>query len=248
MGLLKKEHFVCIDCEATGLDLEKDRIIEIAAVKFSFDHNLDTFESLVNPQMRISPEAEAVHHISLDMLKDQLTIEAILPSFFTFIAGHIVVGHGIYFDLNLIKNEAQRCQLSFSFPNLVIDTLRLARLYGESPNNSLEVLRDHFNIDFETAHRALGDVLVTIEVFKKLSSSFLTTESIFERLKKPILMKAMPLGKYKGRKFSEIPDDYLRWSEHQNFDEDLLFSIKTELKKRKGKVSFEQASNPFREL
>ena len=47
-----------------------------------------------------------------------------------------------------------------------IDTLRMARLYGESPINSLERLRQHFNIAAEGAHRAMSDVIVNIEVFK----------------------------------------------------------------------------------
>ena len=40
MGFLNKETFICVDCELTGLDLEKDRIIEVAVVKFTFDNIL----------------------------------------------------------------------------------------------------------------------------------------------------------------------------------------------------------------
>ena len=65
----------------------------------------------------------------------------------------------------------------------------------------LEKLREHFNIEPEGAHRAMSDVIVNISVFKYLSQSFKTTEQLLERLKKPILLKTMPLGKYKGRPF-----------------------------------------------
>jgi DNA polymerase-3 subunit epsilon len=124
----------------------------------------------------------------------------------------------------------------------------MARLYGESPVNSLEKLREHFNIAAEGAHRAMNDVVVNIEVFKFLSSKFKTTEQLVERLKKPILLKKMPLGKHKGRPFGEIPIEYLLWAANKDFDQDLLFSIKSELKKRKTGNQFRQASNPFSSL
>jgi DNA polymerase-3 subunit epsilon len=58
----------------------------------------------------------------------------------------------------------------------------------------------------------------------------------------------MPLGKHKGRPFSEIPHEYLQWAANKDFDQDLTFSIRSELKKRKSGNLFKQASNPFSEL
>jgi DNA polymerase-3 subunit epsilon len=51
----------------------------------------------------------------------------------------------------------------------------------------------------------MNDVLVNIEVFKDLTANFKTTEQLKERLSKPILLKAMPLGKHKGRSFGIFP-------------------------------------------
>ena len=87
-----------------------------------------------------------------------------------------------------------------------------------------------------------------IEVFKHLSRKFKTTEEALKRFKKPIQLKTMPLGKHKGRSFHDIPIEYLRWAAHQNFDQDLLFSLRSELKKRKSGNLFSQATNPFSEL
>ena len=67
-------------------------------------------------------------------------------------------------------------------------------------------------------------------------------------LEKPILLKAMPLGKHKGRLMKEIPVEYLRWAVNKDFDQDLLFSIRTELKRRKSGNQFSQSSNPFSTL
>ena len=61
-------------------------------------------------------------------------------------------------------------------------------------------------------------------------------------------MKYMPLGKHKGRQFGEIPLQYLQWAAHMDFDQDLLFTIRSELKKRKKGTGFKQVTNPFGDL
>ncbi len=249
MGLLSKDSFICLDCETTGLTPKTDRIIEVAIVRFNFTQILDSFETLVDPEGPISPESMAIHHITNEMVQGKPKIQDILPHILECIGKDIIVGHGINNDLAFLSAACEQhaipCHLH---QRSFIDTLRLARLYGKSPINSLEKLRQHFNIAEEGAHRAMSDVIVNIEVFKHLCQSYKTTDEILERLKRPILLKAMPLGKHKGRLFSEIPIQYLQWAVHQDFDQDLIFSLKTELKQRKQGTRFNQAINPFAEL
>jgi len=249
MGLLSKDTFICLDCESTGLDEENDRIIEIAAVKFTFDKHIEKKETLVNPEMPIPELSQSIHNISDEMVIGKPKIKEVLPEFLEFIDNHIIVGHKIGFDLTLIHFEAERVGLTTNLRTTkYIDTLRLARLYGECPINSLEKLREHFNIPAEGAHRAMNDVVINIEVFKHLASSFKTTESLMKRLEAPVKLKNMPLGKHKGRRFEEIPIEYLRWAANKDFDQDLLFSIRSELNNRKKGKSFEQSANPFSSL
>ncbi|MCB1081885.1 MAG: DUF3820 family protein [Chlamydiia bacterium] len=249
MGLVTKDTFICFDCEATGLDPEKDRLIEIAAAKFTSEGIIDQCEDLINPGILIPQHTIEIHHITDEMVKDKPSIDSVIKKYLDFIGDHIVVGHAIPFDLALLNAEAKRIGMQTNLnQQRYIDTLRLARLYGESPTNSLESLRKHFNIKAEGAHRAMSDVVVNIEVFKYLSQKFRTTEEILKRLEKPIALKLMPLGKHKGRPFREVPVEYLRWAANQNFDQDLLFSIRSELKKRKQGNLFSQASNPFADL
>jgi DNA polymerase-3 subunit epsilon len=249
MGLLNKDIFICLDCETTGLDPKNDRIIEIAVTKFTFTEILEKFETLIDPECLIPEASIAIHHISQEMVKGKPKILEALPQVAKMTDKHIVVGHGIKLDLNFLSESAKRCQFPSSFDSTpTIDTLRLARLYGESPTNSLEKLREHFNIEPEGAHRAMSDVTVNISVFKYLAQSFKTTEQLLERLKKPILLKTMPLGKYKGRPFNEISLEYLQWASHADFDQDLLFSVRTELQKRKKGDRFLEATNPFSQL
>lgn len=249
MGLLHKDTFLCLDCETTGLEPNQDQIIEIAVVKFNFDTILESFETLIDPQTPISEVSITIHHITDTMVQGKPKIQEVLPKVFSMIDKHIIIGHGIPTDLAFLNYAAQRHQIPTSIhSHIFIDTLRLARLYGESPTNSLQKLRQHFNIPEEGAHRAMNDVMVNIEVFKRLTHQFKTTEQVLERLKSPILLKTMPLGKHKGRSFGTIPVEYLTWAVHQKFDQDLLFSLKTELKKRKKGNQFGQAANPFANL
>ncbi len=249
MKLINKETFVCLDCESTGLDAASDQIIELAAIKFTFEQTLDSYETLVDPCCPIPEASIVIHNITEQMVQGKPKIKEALPKFLNTIGNYPIVGHGVSFDIDLIHNAAKKfhvpCEIKAS---PMIDTLRLARLYGESPKNSLEKLRQHFNIQDEGAHRAMSDVIVNIEVFKRLSTKFKTLNALLERLKKPILLKSMPLGKHKLRPFNEIPIEYLYWAAKQNFDEDLLYSLRLEIKKRKKGNLYSQVTNPFSSL
>lgn len=249
MPHLKDITFVCIDCESTGLDTEHDRIIEIACSTFTLSSTVASFETLVDPCRPIPAEVIAIHHIDETMVAGKPKIDQVLPEVLKLVSRFPIVGHGISFDVELIEKACRRANIPCSIrSNLSFDTLRLARLYGESPSNSLEVLRQHFNIQEEGAHRAMNDVVVNIQVFKKLSTSFSTLAELEQALKRPIAMKFMPLGKHKGRLMKELPLDYLLWAARQDFDQDLLFSLRSEINRRKKGHSFNQSANPFSNL
>lgn len=249
MGYLDKEVFICIDCETTGLDPQQDRVIEVAVVKFTMHEILEKFETLIDPQCDIPVSSIAIHNITPDMVQGKPTLDAVVPEILALTKRHIIVGHGINFDIECIALGADKAGVTHTLRhNRQLDTLRMARLYGDSPNNSLQQLRKHFNVEFEGAHRAMGDVLVNIEVFRYLAKRYKTTDQLFEVLSRPIQMKNMPLGPHKGRLLKEIPLEYLRWAAHKDFDQDLLFSLRSELKRRKQGGGFNQISNPFSNL
>jgi DNA polymerase-3 subunit epsilon len=249
MPRLQDVKFVCLDVEATGLDCSQDRILELAAVRFTLSQMEDEFESLVDPEREIPKESIRIHNISQEMVAGKPKIGDLLPEFLAFVGLDVIVGHGIDFDIDIIMHEAKRvgCPCSLD-KNASIDTLRLARLYGQSPTNSLAVLRQHFNIADEGAHRAKSDVIVNVQVFRHLVRPFKSLEEIQRSLAKPILMKMMPLGKHKGRRFSDMPIEYLLWAARQKFDNDLLFSLRSEIQRRKKRASFQDAVNPFHTL
>lgn len=241
-----KTVFVCLDCETTGLDAQQDRVIEVAAVRFTFDNIQSEFESLIDPEILIPESSIVFHHITQDMVAGKPKINEVIPELLELIGNHIIIGHGIGFDVQLIINAAARYGIPCTLQNnRTLDTLRMARLYGESPINSLEQLRRHFNIESEGAHRAMSDVIVNMEVFKYLAKQYKTTDQIFEALLRPIQFKLMPLGKHKGRLLKEIPIEYLLWAARQEYDRDLLFSLRSEINRRKKGNLFSQSGNPF---
>lgn len=246
---IEKQKFVCIDCETTGLDAVQDRVIEVAVMCFDGSQVFAQMESLINPECIIPESSIAFHHITPDMVADKPKLVEILPQILEMVGQNIIIGHSVSFDIEILAVAAERhgipCKIR---QNPVIDTLRMARLYGESPINSLEHLRMHFNIPLEGAHRAMSDVIVNREVFKHLAKKFKTTEQLFDALSRPILMASMPFGKHKGRLFKDIPLQYLQWIVTKDFDQDLMFSIRSELKRRKKGNLFNQSANPFNNL
>lgn len=249
MAYLDKEVFVCMDCETTGLDAQKDSVIEVAVALFTMHEVLEQFETLIDPQCEIPESSIAIHNITPDMVKGKPTLDKVIPDILKIIKRHIIIGHGVHFDIECIALFADKVNIPHTLrQNRQLDTLRMARLYGESPNNSLEQLRKHFNIEFEGAHRAMNDVVVNVEVFRFLAKRYKTTEQLFDILSRPVQLKNMPLGPHKGRPLKEVPIEYLRWAAHKDFDQDLLFSIRSELKRRKQGGSFSQAFNPFSTL
>ena len=61
---MKKQTFVCVDLELTGLSVETDRIIEVAVAKFNLEEIFSTYETLVDPETAIPEASMAIHHIS----------------------------------------------------------------------------------------------------------------------------------------------------------------------------------------
>lgn len=247
--MLEDEVFVCLDCETTGLDSQIDQIIEVGLCRFSFKEIFEEYESLVDPQCPIPESSMEFHHITQEMVQGKPKIHEIVPKVLTFIGKHIIIGHGIAFDIELIAIAADKAGIPHTLrSNRILDTLRMARLYGESPTNSLEQLRKHFNIQFEGPHRAMSDVTVNREVFKYLANRYKTVDQLFNALSKPIQMKTMPLGKHKGRPIKELPLQYLQWAASKNFDQDLLFTLRSEINRRKKGNLFSQGTNPFLNL
>jgi DNA polymerase-3 subunit epsilon len=162
--------YTVFDTETTGLDPSQgDEIIAIGAVRIVNGRLLsdETFEQLIDPRRPLSPASIAVHGITPERLGGQPTIEAVLPRFHRFVEDTVLIGHNAAFDLRFLQLKEAPTGVVFDQP--VLDTLLLsALLHPHQESHSLEAIAQRLGVEIVERHTALGDALVTAEVFLRM--------------------------------------------------------------------------------
>ena len=101
------------------------------------------------------------------MLIDQPEIKEILPKFLEFISGSILVAHNASFDVGFLKAEAKRLNIELEWSAFC--TLKLARTFlANLESKSLDAVSKHYGFVFESRHRAIGDVKVTVSFLQRI--------------------------------------------------------------------------------
>lgn len=168
---LKNNVIVCFDLETTGLDASVNEIIEIGAVKIINGKITETFSCLVKPKGIIDETITNITGITNDMVKNCYSIEQVLPDFYKFSRGAVLVAHNINFDYNFINIVGNKN--GYKFDNLQQDTLYLARTYIKGLKNyKLKTVADKLSVSLENAHRAVHDAIAAAEIFIKLTEYF----------------------------------------------------------------------------
>jgi DNA polymerase III epsilon subunit family exonuclease len=159
---IREVSFVVTDIETTGSIRGKDRIIELAAVKVRDGKHLATFESLVDPEKRISRQITRLTHINNQTVEGAPVIDTVLPDFARFACGSIFVGHNAVFDFSFIQSELRRLGLDPLSPAVEICTYRLARkLLPNVKARGISGLSEYYHYPLENRHRAMPDVMAT---------------------------------------------------------------------------------------
>lgn len=199
------------DTETTGIRVEKDRIIEIAAYNPT---TKESFCELINPGVPIPPGATSVHHITDAMVESAASFAVVGQAFIDFCGPNaVLIAHNNdSFDKPFIEAEAKRNGLSLpSWP--YVDSLKWARKYrNDLPRHPLQFLREVYGIASNQAHRALDDVIVLHEVFSQMTDD-LPIETILSLMSVSSPVSRMPFGKHQGKLLSEIPKNYIQWLE-----------------------------------
>ncbi|NJL94213.1 MAG: DEAD/DEAH box helicase [Anaerolineae bacterium] len=156
---------VVFDVETTGLDPERDKIIEIGILRAREDTVLDTYQTLVNPGKSIPESVVALTGITDEQVRRAPSIHQVLSQVSRFIGNAPIVGHRVEFDMAMLL-EAEKVPRK----NPLIDTYELASvLLPTAPRYNLGSLVQHLGLqELETAHRAGDDVLATWHLYRAL--------------------------------------------------------------------------------
>lgn len=162
--------YTVFDTETTGLNpAGGDEILQIGAVRLVNGRLLrqETYDQLVDPQCMIPPAGIPIHGIEQQMVRGQPTIDQVLPVFHAFTRDTVLVGHNAAFDMRFLQLKEASSGILFDQP--VLDTLLLSALVHPSQeSHRIEAIAQRFNIAVTGRHNALGDAIVTAEIFLRL--------------------------------------------------------------------------------
>ena len=159
--------YTIVDLEATGGKFNEESIIEIAIYKFDGVSITDQFISLVNPEKEIHPYVEKLTGISSKMLKTAPKFHEIAKRVIEITSDSVLVAHNAQFDYRILQLEFKR--LGFDFSMKSICTVILSQeLLPNQESYKLGRLSRSLGIPIKDRHRASGDALATVELFKIL--------------------------------------------------------------------------------
>jgi DNA polymerase III subunit epsilon len=202
--------YVAFDLETTGLSARRDRIVELAAVRFTADGaEIARFQQLVNPECPMPAAARAIHGISDADLAGEPTAAEQLPRLLEFIGdpdSSFLVAHHAVFDAGFLGRELSRAGLNLP-AHRVYDTLALSRrCRPDLPSHRLDRLARCHGLLTGPGHRALVDALRVKQLWLKLGGPSLPLDELVSyRIHDPeaptpaphgweILEQAMALG------------------------------------------------------
>jgi DNA polymerase-3 subunit epsilon len=163
----EKNLYAILDIETTGGKFNEEGITEIAIYKFDGHTVVDQFITLVNPEKEIQPFVVQLTGINDQMLRNAPKFHEVAKRIIEITQECIIVAHNSSFDYRILKTEYNR--LAYEYKRDTLCTVELSRkLIPEQPSYSLGKLCKSLGIPMTDRHRASGDALATIQLFKLL--------------------------------------------------------------------------------
>ena len=165
MNLNLDRNLVFFDIESTGLNVIRDRIIQLAMIRYHKNGTPPVEKSyLINPGIPISAEAMAVHGITPQDVANKPTFRIVAKEIFDFIGDADLAGYNSNrFDIPVLMEEFARVGLDFDLDSRrTIDVQRI--FYRMEPRTLSAAYQFYCNKNIENAHDAMEDVRATIEV------------------------------------------------------------------------------------
>ncbi|WP_417769454.1 exonuclease domain-containing protein, partial [Stappia sp.] len=168
---------VVLDTETTGLDIRKDRVVQVGALRMEgIEIHADRrFERLVDPGIPIPDVSRRVHGLGDEDLRGAAGFAEVGPALLDFIGDAVVVGHSIHFDLAILRHEADRHGIAWREPRALDVALMVAGLDREMIDTSLDSLALGLGIPIEGRHTAIGDALATARIYSAFSPRLLAS-------------------------------------------------------------------------
>ena len=161
---------VVLDTETTGLDVSRDRVIEIGAVRLSHGpvETAETFATLIDPGTPLAPASSRVHGIRDADVTGAPGFADGMAAFVQWAGPSLIVGYSVGFDLAILKAEHGRCGLAWRAPRSLDIAHLVAQVAPRLPDLSLETAAAWLEIEIGTRHRAVADARLAARLFLAL--------------------------------------------------------------------------------
>ena len=160
------DEIVCFDIETTGLKVTQEAITEIGAVRLRNGEIVETFQTFVDPERRLTPEIIGLTGITDEMLRGAPKLKDALTAFLAFAGGAPLAAHNAEFDISFIRAGCRKC--SIPFEPTYIDTLILAQnLLPGLGKYKLDIVAEHLQLPQFNHHRASDDAVPVAQMLTK---------------------------------------------------------------------------------
>ena len=198
-----------LDLETTGATPLRDRITEIALVRFENGIEVSRWQTLVNPEKPIPAFIQQLTGITNEMVANAPTFSEVAGTLADYLDGSVMAAHNARFDHGFLKSEYKR--LGHSLRQRVLCTVKLSRrLYPEHRSHGLDAIMTRHQLTTEARHRAMGDVELMIK-FVASAQRELGYAKIAEVAKELSKQPTLPSGleHYVVDDIPELPGVYL---------------------------------------
>lgn len=238
MKLILKNPIIFFDIESTGLSITQDRIVELSALKIKVNGDQEIKTRRLNPTIPISPEAQRIHGISNEDVKDCPTFKEVAKSLSNWMLGCDFAGYNsIKFDIPMLAEEFLRAGIDFDFrKRKMVD---IQNIFHKMEQRTLSAAYKFYcSKDLENAHSAEADTVATYEILEsqleryadtlendiEFLSKFSTKTNSLDYAGRVVLDdKEVPLfnfGKYKGKPVASVfkaDPSYYSWIMNGDF-------------------------------
>ena len=159
--------YAILDIESTGGKYNEEGIMEIAIHRFDGHQVVDQFICLINPEREIQPFVSKLTGINNKMLRSAPKFHEVAKRIVEITEGTVIVAHNAQFDYRILRTEFRR--LGYDFQRKTLCTVDLSKqLIPDAESHSLGKLARSLGIPMSDRHRANGDALATLKLFKLL--------------------------------------------------------------------------------